>query len=252
MTTRARRVYHAEVPGPGAEIPLGAGETHHVRRVLRLKPGDPLSVFDGGGREWRAELLGGDQDCARVRIGDELTDRVEPELAVHLFQALCRPDRMDWLVQKGTEIGLSAIHPVLTSRVETPTASPQRLERWRRIAREACKQCGRRHVPPIDEPVKLPPPPSGVLGLALDASPQSRPLGSYLERRPPQEVWLAAGPEGGFGAEEAVALRENGWLPAALGPRTLRTETAGVVAGAIVLHVWGDLGGCRNASPFER
>lgn len=239
---RAWRVHHADPPGPGHEVLLDREESHHVRRVLRLEPGDPLSVFDGRGREWSARVLEAERGGVRVLLGEELADPVEPDLPVHLYQGLCRPERMDWLVQKGTEVGLLAIHLVVTSKAKPPGITERRLARWYRIAKEACKQSGRRRIPTIESPNSFPPVPSDVLGLVLHSPAPGRPLGDYLGRSRPREVWLAVGPEEGFDPGELKTLERSGWRRAALGPRTLRAETAGVVAGTIVLHAWSDLG----------
>jgi 16S rRNA (uracil1498-N3)-methyltransferase len=244
---RIRRVHHSDVPGTGSVIVLDPEETHHAVRVLRLRPGDPLSVFDGKGREWEAVLLSADRASAAVRTVSELPGRVDPVLAVTLFQALCRPERMEWLIQKGTEVGLAAIRPFSARRSEAGDPSGGRLRRYRRVALEAAKQSGRRAVPEVAEPVvAVPPPPEGTRALLLDAGPGARPLAEWIAAPEPAEVWLAVGPEGGFEPEEAASLEASGWRRASIGPRTLRTETAGVVAAALVLYAWGDLGSGRS------
>ncbi len=240
---RERRVHHAEIPGPGAEIRLAADEAHHVERVLRLGPGAELSVFDGRGREWRGEILETGHSGTVLRVGEELLDPVEASLPVRLYQGLCRPDRMELAIQKGTELGLLAIHPLRARRAERERVDERRIERWRRIAREAAKQSGRRRIPRVEPPGEAPAVPEGVLALVLDPSPDSPPIARLLERQRPGEVWLAVGPEGGFTPEELVGLASRGWAACRLGPRTLRTETAGLVAAALVLHRWDDLGG---------
>ena len=240
---RTRRVHHASVPGPDSVLALDADEAHHVIHVLRLGPGDPLSVFDGRGREWDATLTGVDRSGVKVRIGRERSDPVDPALGVTLYQGLCRPDRMEWAIQKATEVGVRAIHPLVASRSDGPLPSPDRLERWRRVAREACKQSGRRCVPAVGEPVAAPQEvPQEVLALMLVPGREERPIGSFLCGPPPQAVWLLVGPEGGLHPGDVRALEAKGFRRAELGPRTLRTETAGVIASALVLHAWGDLG----------
>jgi 16S rRNA (uracil1498-N3)-methyltransferase len=240
---RIRRVHHADVPGSGSVIVLDPDETHHVVRVLRLRPGDPLSVFDGRGREWEAVLLSIDRPGATVRTASELQGRVDPVLPVTLFQALCRPERMEFLIQKGTEIGLAAIRPFPAHRSEAGNPSEDRLRRYRRVALEAAKQSGRRSIPEVADPIAaVPPPPEGVRALLLDAGPGSRPLAEHAGPPRPAAVWLAVGPEGGFEPDEAESIEASGWGRVRLGPRTLRTETAGVVAAALVLHAWDDLG----------
>jgi 16S rRNA (uracil1498-N3)-methyltransferase len=149
---------------------------------------------------------------------------------------------MEWAIQKATEVGVAAIHPLSGERAETPPPTPARLERWRRIALAACKQCGRRTVPRIEPFEALPAPGPGVVALLLDTGPSPRPITERIEASGGGAVWLAVGPEGGFSAGETARSVENGWLASGLGPRTLRAETAGVVAAAIVLNLRGDLG----------
>jgi len=242
---RLWRAYHPGLPGEaGAEVELLREEAHHVGRVLRLGPGERLSVFDGAGREWDAVILSSSPARVVVRLERERAEAVEAALEVRLFQGLCRPERMDWLVQKATEIGVAAIHPVATARSEAARTADRRLERWRRIAIEAAKQSGRRRIPDVAPCDDLPAAErGGAPALLLNPGPASRPLGGLLRERPPGEVRIAAGPESGFSDEEIERWRASGWRLASLGPRTLRAETAGVVAVALILHVWGDLGG---------
>jgi len=234
------RAHHAGLPASaGATVQLDPTESHHVARVLRRRPGDRIDVFDGAGREWACVIEGGGPRGLVVRLTQEITDPVEPPLAVVLFQA-CRPERMDWVVQKTTELGVAEIRPL-----EGPAGSgraPDRLARLRRIAVEACKQCGRRRLPRIDVADELPAAPRGVIALLLDERPDAPPLGEGLGGPAPEAVWLAVGPETGFSDDEIERAVERGWRRAGLGPRTLRTETAGVVAVALVLHRAGDLG----------
>jgi len=225
-----------------AEIVLSPEESHHVARVLRLRPGDAVAVFDGLGREWEGVVQSVERGAARVRVGEEILSAVEPTLDVVLFQALCRNDRMEWAIQKSTEVGVSAVRILRTARVEEAERRGAPLERWRRIALEAAKQSGRRRVPTVDVAEDLPPAVSGTLALILTAGRPALAIGEYLLRPRPGAVWLAVGPEGGFTGPEVGAASGRGWEAAALGPRTLRTETAGVVAAALVLQAWDDVG----------
>ncbi len=243
---RIARVHHAAVPGVGTQIVLDRDESHHVSRVLRLRPGDPLLVFDGHGREWQAVLVSADRDGATVRTISEAPGRVDPVLEVVLFQALCRPERMEWLIQKGTEVGVAAIRPFLARRSEVPPPSAERLRRYGRVALEAAKQSGRRVVPEVAGVLEIvPSPPHGTAALLLLPGAGVPPLAAHLDAPRPSAVWLLVGPEGGLDPDEATTLETSGWRPAGLGPRTLRTETAGTIAAALVLHAWDDLGSSR-------
>jgi 16S rRNA (uracil1498-N3)-methyltransferase len=249
--SRARRVWH---PGCAehTDLTLDREESDHLRRVLRCREGDPVGVFDGRGGEWHAEVVAVGKEGVRLLRGDPVPGEVESPLRLSLFQALCRHERMEWLVQKATEVGVAAIHPVRTARSEAAAPTPGRLERWRRIARESCKQSGRRRIPGVEPRDGLPPagdaPGPAIL---LDAGPGAAPLATVLpaETSRPAALWLAVGPEGGFDADERARLVDAGWIAASLGPRTLRTETAGVIAASIVLHRLGDLGAAVGPAP---
>jgi 16S rRNA (uracil1498-N3)-methyltransferase len=235
----ARRALCPPGAAPGQRLVLDAEESHHVLKVLRLRPGDPLAVFDGYGREWSAALEATARGAAVVRVGLETRTPVEAGLPVEIAQALSRPDRMEWAIQKVTEVGAAAVHVWRARRSEGADPDAERLARWERIAREACKQCGRRRVPRIGFAPGLPPPPGpDTLGLVLDAGAGAPGLLQRLTGPAPGRVRVVVGPEGGFETGEIAALEAAGYRRASLGPRTLRTETAGVVAGAVVLLVW--------------
>ena len=241
MSDTLRRAFVAGTPAPGARVELDPEESHHAARVLRLKAGDALAVFDGKGGEWAASIEASSRDRVTVVVGAPRAGLVEPGLRVVLFQALTRPEKLEWVLQKGTEVGVSAFRLVASDRVEVPPPSPARLHRYARIVMEACKQSGRRRLPSL-APGALDAPPEGVVAIALALGEGVATLGKVLAAPPAEEVWLAVGPEGGFSDPELQALTASGWRLASLGPRVLRTETAGAIAAAIVLHAWGDLG----------
>ena len=157
-----------------------------------------------------------------------------------VVQALVRPEKLDYLLQKGTEVGVASFHLVACERAEAPLPSEARLARYRRVLLEACKQSGRLVLPELS----VGPFPSGEgTTIVLDTSPGTPPIGRVLAGERRSEVSIAVGPEGGFTSAEVEDLVAQGAARASLGPRILRTETAGVVAAALVLHAWGDLGG---------
>jgi len=240
---RTWRLHHPGFLGTaGASFALGEQEAHHVRRVLRLAPGERVAVFDGAGSEWSAVIETSDREGVRLRLEAPVAGRVEPTLEVVLFQALCKSERMEWLLQKATEIGVSEIRPFPSERSGQQRVTDHRLTRWRRVVVEAAKQSGRRVVPKIEVHDALPREPP-TLGLLLDPRPEAAPLGRLCgatER--PQGVWVAVGPESGFETHEMDSWCASGWRPARMGPRVLRADTAGVVAATILLHWWGDLG----------
>ena len=241
MTDTLRRAFLAVTPAPGDRVDLDPDESHHVARVLRLKPGDALDVFDGKGGAWEARIDDLSRDCVTVVVGAARAGEVEPRLRVVVCQAIVRPEKIEWVLQKGTEIGVAAFRLIASERVEAPPPSPSRLTRYRRIVMEACKQCGRRRLPTLVLGA-LETPGGGVVAIVLAHAAGVATLGEVLALPSPSEVWIAVGPEGGFSDDEIDALTARGWRRASLGPRVLRTETAGAVAAAIVLHTWGDLG----------
>lgn len=224
---------------------LTAEESHHVQRVLRLRVGDPLVLFDGEGGEWGGTLTAIDASGVQVRVGEHHRPDVEPAIDIRLYQGLCRYDRVEWVIQKSTELGVRSIHVVTLARSEVPPPPRNRVVRWQRLAVEACKQSGRTTVPEFDLIAELPASEgAGVVSIILDGGPDTPTLGRVFAAPAPPEVRLAVGPEGGFTPEEIAHSTAAGWRRAGLGPRTLRTETAGVVAVALAAHCWGDLGSC--------
>lgn len=240
---RLWRVFNAAVEqGAGERVVLDADQGHHVRRVLRLRQGDALRVFNGRGREWEAVIETDDGREIGVRLGVELDDAVEPSLAVELFQASCRPEKLDWVIQKATEVGVVAIHVVETSRSEPKGGAPRRIERWSRIAIESAKQCGRRVVPALAEATGLPATSAGIWSCLLTPASEAPSLAGALPQEVPGRVWVGCGPESGFSPDEVELAIQQGWIPVQLGPRVLRAETAGLVAATILLHRLADLG----------
>jgi 16S rRNA (uracil1498-N3)-methyltransferase len=243
---RLWRAHHAPLPHvPGATVELEPAEAHHVARVLRLGAGASLAVFDGAGREWLATIESSEGGRVRVRLQAELVAPVEPPLEVSLFQSLDRTDRLEWVIQKATEIGVAAVYVLATARSRRQARAEKLSGRWRRIAVEAAKQCGRRRVPSVELRPELPDPGPGTVALVADPDPHAPPLAALCAGPPPARVWIAVGPEGGFSADEVAGWGRRGWLAVRLGPRLLRADTAGAVAAAIVLHRWADLGSGR-------
>jgi len=241
VSERIRRVFVPSTPRPSDRVTLDPDEAHHVTRVLRLKQGDPVALFDGRGGEWDATIDESTKDRVSVAVGAARHGDVEPKIAVVLHQAIVRPEKLEWVLQKGTEVGVASFRLIATERAEAAAPSPARVARYGRILMEACKQSGRRVLPSL-EPGALKKPGDGVRAIVLTQGQESVPLASVLAGPRAPEVWLAVGPEGGFTPHEVSEMADLGWIRASLGPRVLRTETAGCVAAALVLHVWGDLG----------
>lgn len=242
---RLIRIY---TPGPlaaQAEVALPAAGAYHATRVLRLREGAPLAVFDGVGGEYRAEIARIDGGDVRVRLGERIAGAPEPPLKITLVQGVSRGERMDWTLQKATELGVGVIAPVLTARsvvrLDDRQAAKKR-EHWQGIVIGACEQCGRSTLPDIREPVAL----SDYLktqsksGMRLVLSPTCPASLAGLSSMSPK-VELLIGPEGGLDDDEIDRAQHAGFMPVRLGPRILRTETAAVTALSVLQAMWGDL-----------
>lgn len=225
-------------------VVLTGDEAHHAARVLRVRPGEPISVADGTGRVIDAVVtkVGATVD-AEIRA---TRDAERPGPALCLYQGVAKGDRMDVVVQKAVEIGVSRIVPVLTERSVVRWDDQKRLrarERWGEIARAAAKQCRSPWLTEVDVAAEDIASVSLVeeLRIALDAAAPER-LRDVLPVVAPASVALVVGPEGGLAPAELDHLARHGVRVAGLGERVLRTETAGPVAAALVLYSYGSLG----------
>lgn len=228
----------------GDELALPEQAAAHVVRVLRLRAGDPVSLFNGNGNDYAAELVAVGARETRARILEMRTNDSESPLRIILAQALARGEKMDWIVQKATELGVSGIVPLVTARSEVKldeSRARKRLEHWQAVAISACEQSGRARVPAFTPVQSL-----RTWLDSLDASAARLallPEGEVTPRAlgaPAQGAVLAVGPEGGFDEADISLLREAGFRGLALGPRVLRTETAGVAAIAALQALYGD------------
>lgn len=227
----------------GTTIRLPDEVAHHARRVLRLRRGDAIVLFNGRGGEYRGTLLG-DVDAPAARI--DAYDPVERESPVELtlVQALVAADKLDWIVEKAVELGAARIVVAASERsvVRLDGArAERRLRHWRALALAACAQCGRNRVPSVAYFASMPAALDAVGAvpsrwLLLPAAAQ--PLAAAL---PTGRAAVAVGPEGGFSDAEVRYAERLGFAPARLGPRILRTETAGIAALAALQALAGDL-----------
>jgi 16S rRNA (uracil1498-N3)-methyltransferase len=241
---RLNRV-HVEVPiGGRIQLDLDGTAASHVARVLRLRAGDPLILFDDTGGEYAATVTTVLRDAVRVTVGAYApTDRESP-LHVTLAQGISRGDRMDVVVQKATELGVKRIVPVLAERTVVRLNAAQaanRLRRWRAIAVAACEQCGRNRLPEITQPMTVQEFLVSELpnGLRLVLSPDG---GMRVRELPASDaVTLLVGPEGGLADAEQNAAEAAQFQGLSLGPRILRTETAALAALTVIQQQLGDL-----------
>jgi 16S rRNA (uracil1498-N3)-methyltransferase len=238
------RFHVPEGLAPGAIVDLPAEAAHHAIRVLRLDEGDRVILFDGRGGEWFARLL---RSKASVRASLQeftATDRAAP-VPITLVQGLAAADKMDWIVQKATELGVAAVQPVAAKR-SVIKLSGERMERrcrhWQQVAVAACEQCGLNRVPAVAPLLDLP----HYLGLAATQNDRRLFLAPGAEcglrgmASPAGPTTLLVGPEGGFEEGEVRAILAAGFTPVSLGPRVLRTETAGIAAISAMQALWGD------------
>lgn len=233
--------FYCATPLAVGPVSLPDSTAHYIARVLRMQAGDALQLFDGSGQEFPGVIVEAGKKSVTVELGSGQPGQPDSPLQVHLGQVLSRGERMDWAIQKATELGVAEITPLFSERCEVrlnDERAQKRLEHWRQIAISACEQCGRSSVPLIHPPVTLCDWQAGVAAdLKLVLHPETRPLASHAR---PQRLALLIGPEGGLSEAEVTAAQAAGFHAAAFGPRVLRTETAPVVALSLAQYLWGD------------
>ena len=250
---RVSRVYIDADLETGLQITLSGNAASHVTRVLRLRSGAALTLFNGRGGEYAGSIAAAHGGQVTVVVGEERTVERESPIALTLAQGISRGERMDFVVQKATELGVKQLVPLLTERSVVRLDAQQtlrKLNHWQAIAVAACEQSGRNRLPEILAPATL----SGFLResareadgeaapapLRLLLSPSAaRALGDVP--RPAQAVTVLIGPEGGLADDEHEAVLAAGFTAVRLGPRVLRTETAAIVALALLQRQFGDL-----------
>jgi 16S rRNA (uracil1498-N3)-methyltransferase len=231
---------------PGAHVELPEHTAHHAREVLRLRPGASVRIFDGVGAEYEAVLDEVSRRTVSARLARAVAAAAESPLHLVLAVSPLKGDRMELLLQKATELGVTEIWPVVTDRTDTttrPALHGTRVLRWERVASGAAEQCGRAVVPRLADTTTLRALlalPFGGTRIALLETPGHPPLPTVAHEagRP---LLLLVGPAGGFEPSESDLVRSAGFHPASLGPRILRSETAAVAAVAVAQATWGDL-----------
>jgi 16S rRNA (uracil1498-N3)-methyltransferase len=240
------------VPHPRVEqgaLKVEGDEVKHIRKVLRLKEGDEITVFDGFGKEFQGTLVEERRSSVVIRIENITSSKKDSPLEVTLAQSLLKGEKMDYLVQKATELGVKDILPFLSSRSVPLLEKSKRLDRhrrWGRIAVEASKQCGRGVVPKIESPQDysemLRAAPSDALLLILWEK-EGMKLKEILEgSKERKKIFFVIGPEGGFSQGEIEEGKRAGFIPVTLGKRILRAETASLCFLSILQYERGDIG----------
>ncbi|MFN3581107.1 MAG: 16S rRNA (uracil(1498)-N(3))-methyltransferase [Pseudomonas sp.] len=234
--------FYLSAPLTEGEVVLEADLAHYVSRVLRLNVGAAVQLFNGSGVEWPGELLEVGKRQVRVRLQPSIPGLPESPLRIHLGQSMSRGDRMDWAIQKATELGANEITPLQTERCEVRLQgerADKRQAHWQQVAISACEQCGRSKVPTVHAPMALE---DWLANLQAE-------LKLVLHHRTPQRLdqltkpsslAVLIGPEGGLSDAEIASAEKQGFQSACFGPRVLRTETAPIVALSLAQQLWGD------------
>ena len=239
---RNPRIYSDQPLQAGLTVDLAENAANHVGRVLRMRVGDPLVLFNGQGSAFQGKVAAVSKKQVQVELEQVLTGDAQSPLVVELGQTLSRGERMDYAIQKATEMGVTSITPLFSERCEVKL-NAERQEKQRRrlqqIAISACEQCGRNIVPVISPPMHLQDwleSRETELNFVLHHRTEKK-LDGYKK---PASVSLLIGPEGGLTAEEITRAEAKEFKPLALGPRVLRTETAPVAAISLMQFLWGD------------
>ena len=240
---RTPRFYESQPLAADTPITLGESSTQHISRALRMHAGEQVILFNGDGHEYLATLT----NVAKRSVEAEIVSASQPArtspLEIHIGQSLSRGERMDYAIQKATELGMAGMTPLFSERCEVKLNAERQEKRqrhWQQIAVSACEQSLRCDVPEIMTPQTLSDWISTVnadLKLVLHHHTE-QPLGDLPK---PDSVALLIGPEGGLTDDEIDQARNQGFMPVAFGPRVFRTETAPVAAQAILQYLWGDL-----------
>ena len=244
---RQTRLYIEGNYGEGSQLEVDADKARYLGRVLRLRVGDPVIVFNGKGSTYSAGITALARSSATLSLHETVPSACESPFSAHLAQGISRGERMDFVVQKATELGVSRITPLLTDRgvVKLDAArADKRREHWQKVAASACEQCGRARLPQLDAPAHLETwlsskTPQIDTGIIL--RPGSAQSLAALEM-PGTSACILIGPEGGFSDSEYGLAEAAGFIAVSIGPRVLRTETAAAAALAILQARWGDLG----------
>lgn len=242
---RIPRIFTQQPLCAQAKLELEPAPSAHIARAMRMGQGDVLTLFNGRGGEYAAVITTVSKKTVSVEIGDFRNIELESPLAIHLGIAISRGDRMDWVIQKATELGVSRISPLLTERTEVKLKgerADKKVQHWRQIGIAACEQCGRNQLPRIESLQALP---AWLAGVKDETKLVLHHRALYTEptntERKPTQVSLLIGPEGGLSDLEIGLAEQAQFQALRLGPRVMRTETAPLAAIAILQSQWGDM-----------
>ena len=239
---RVTRVYTPDLLAPDSTVVLSAMPSSHLIKVMRLRSGAKAVLFNGDGNDYLCEILLAKAEAAQLRILSSQPAVGESSLKITLLQAICRGDKMDWVLEKATELGVTHVIPVQSERSEVQLDSDRaskRREHWQRIVISACEQSGRAFIPQVEALQPLGHRLSGEIQAAtkLVLEPGGAAIFKPRER---SSVAIAVGPEGGWSERDLAQLALGGFSAVAIGPRILRTETAGIAAISVMQALFGD------------
>ncbi|MEK7852081.1 MAG: 16S rRNA (uracil(1498)-N(3))-methyltransferase [Deltaproteobacteria bacterium] len=241
------RFYIEEGLMVGVNAEMNGAEARHIKDVLRLKTGDAVVLFDGSGMEFTGKITGIGKELVSVAVAEAIEGKTESPVEIILGQGIPKSDKMDLIVQKSTELGVSRIVPIYTERVVPKSFGANKIERWQRIAVEACKQSGRVKVPIISDPISIEQFVKDADQSSLRLIPWEGEKEISLKKALPvtlenSKITFIVGPEGGLTGSEIKVAEKGGFIPVSLGRRILRTETVSLSLISIVQHLYGDLG----------
>ena len=244
---RNPRLFTDQPLTPGDQVVLKGNVAQHLGRVLRARSGDHIALFNGDGQEFAAQVLTVSKGEVSVDVGEAATPQTESPVYTTLGLCLSKGDRFDWAIQKATELGVGAIAPLHSERVDfsiPPDRMEKRIAHWQQIAISACEQCGRVKIPPITPPQSLV---SWIENVSAEqkwvlhcADNTDAPASAVIQGTP-QDAALLIGPEGGLTDQEFAAASTEGFQLLQLGPRVLRTETAPAAALSVLGVFWGEM-----------
>ncbi|MCU7941043.1 MAG: 16S rRNA (uracil(1498)-N(3))-methyltransferase [Candidatus Thiodiazotropha sp. (ex Cardiolucina cf. quadrata)] len=240
---RIHRFFTSHPLQNGLQITLEEEPSHHINQVLRLRAGDNVALFNTDGEEYGATLTQVSKQKVTATIGEPIRHEAKSNLAIHLILGISRGERMDFAIQKATELGVNRITPVFTDRCVVKlneTKSTRRLAHWRRIVINACEQSGRCRIPVVDKPVEYGNALGSIEGATTILLDHRSRFTLHQIDAPHTSLSILIGPEGGLTSNERQLAIQKGFVGVRLGPRVMRTETAPLAAIAAVQTIWGD------------
>jgi len=239
---RIPRIYTPQTLAANSTLELPETQSHYLGKVLRMQAGRELMLFNGKGGEYSAVIDAVSKKAVSVNVKDFSAENRQSSLQLELAIGVSRGERMDWVLQKATELGVTKITPLMTERTEVKLGverADKKMEHWRQVIVSACEQCQRNLLPTLAEPQVF----SAWIKLCdadLKFVLHHRDNKGFPQSQKPQSIALLIGPEGGLDESEIVQALAQGFAPLTLGPRVLRTETAPLAAISLVQYLWGD------------